>query len=197
MKIYLSDGTTPSNYLLIYNIKDKKITGKRNDGLINILCNSAIADEEALILDTLFAKRYSLGDVVQYKNIFFCFTMNAGGKPSIKDTNEMRIEYFRICVAKVSEIIDKTVPIYCDYANIILDPHNNYDTEYKKILPLLCKELNININIIINTKVKLILKKSYEKEELASDPEPKLDLHLIKYISNIWFTEADLRGIII
>jgi hypothetical protein len=231
-------------YFLICNIQDKKLSGKRNDSLINILYKAntderdiddddeGIVDDDGGIVDDddggivddggidehgivndakdnisnfinneLFSKPRKLGTVIRYKNIFFCFTMITGGKPGILDTRDMRIENLIKCILYIKETVDLTGTcagtgagsgagtsriLFCDYSNIIIDPHADI-LIYKKTLSILCKEHNININVIVNTKVKLL-----EKNMFVEKKEPDIDITKVKFISDIYFTEADL-----
>jgi hypothetical protein len=179
-------------YFLICNIQDKKLSGKRNDSLINILYKANtderdIDDDEGIdddddggivddakdnisnfINNELFSKPRKLGTVIRYKNIFFCFTMITGGKPGILDTRDMRIENLIKCILYIKETVDLTGTsagtstgtstgtsrvLFCDYSNIIIDPHADI-LIYKKTLSILCKEHNININAVSYTHLR-------------------------------------------
>ena len=56
-------------YFFICNITDKKMHGKRNDSLINIICSNR------LLVDP-YNDVHELGDIYQNNNIFFCYILN-------------------------------------------------------------------------------------------------------------------------
>ena len=179
-------------YFFICNSIDKKLNGKRNDSLINIICSNN------LLVDPYKDGIYVLGDIYKHDNIFFCYTMKTGGKPSLIDTVESRMDYFIRSVIQIKSIIisasSKRGDLYCDYSNIIIDAHNDYILYYKKLLSTLCKEHDLNINIVINTKVKLLPQPQQSQINYKST-EPDLDLTKLKYISDISFNISDIYNI--
>ena len=196
---YLQIKTDSDNYyMIICNTSDKKLAGVRNDSIINILCSITDDADISLFIKDLFKNVPKIGSVVQYKNVFFCYTMKTGGKPSLIDTVESRMDYFIRSVIQIKSIIisasSKRGDLYCDYSNIIIDAHNDYILYYKKLLSTLCKEHDLNINIVINTKVKLLPQPQQSQINYKST-EPELDLTKLKYISDISFNISDIYNI--
>jgi|LakMenE18May11ns_1017448.scaffolds.fasta_scaffold9901455_2 hypothetical protein len=132
-------------YFFICNITDVELKDKRNDTLINIYCKNKLQGPYGPC-------KSKLNTYVKENNIYYLFNLLYGGKQSKNDTEQNRFNIFCNLIEQIiSEHKDQQY-IYCfDYGNLIYETEADYNTYINYL-----KSLNVNINLYINKKYKII-----------------------------------------
>ena len=148
---FISISNSETNYCFICNTLDKTLTGKKNNSLINILC-----ENELIPLPYGSGLNNKLGSINNFENIFYLYSCINGGKGSITDK---RTETFIKCLDETIKIIQaknidtRPISMSFDYSNLIIDTESNY-APYKKILEEYAIKYDITIIVHFNNKIK-------------------------------------------